>query len=369
MELTADRGRGYLSSEKNKKPDQDISVLPIDSIYTPVAEGIVFGNIVSSEINSSAESKKRLIKSNDIIFFTGEYLRRIIAKGDMLSGINEKLAKVGVEISPDVIQISVVKALAEKNHSGDDYFGDGKIDSNSKATQMTGNCWAHAAITSLVSTNQGKEFLASHVLKKDGIVAIHLPEAANNQQPKPKGDGVYTFTEKEIADGAKKLSVGDGDVTALMMAVSKYFKDIGEKSSEKDNMYSNHSARLFEILTGTQKEFVLRGDIPSGVSCTKSSNKKRLESIENLVKTGQGAVVCNFIPEIKNNKSINAVLEKNSNIAKDSKSFLASDHTYSLIGCDEKKVRLIESNNPKNIIIMDKVDFYKYSDVFSVFKF
>ena len=36
MELTANRGRGYNSSEKNKKPDQDISVLPIDSIYTPV---------------------------------------------------------------------------------------------------------------------------------------------------------------------------------------------------------------------------------------------------------------------------------------------------------------------------------------------
>jgi DNA-directed RNA polymerase subunit alpha len=36
MELTADKGRGYLSSDKNKKPDQDISVLPIDSIYTPV---------------------------------------------------------------------------------------------------------------------------------------------------------------------------------------------------------------------------------------------------------------------------------------------------------------------------------------------
>lgn len=36
IELTANRGRGYLSSDKNKKPDQDISVLPIDSIYTPV---------------------------------------------------------------------------------------------------------------------------------------------------------------------------------------------------------------------------------------------------------------------------------------------------------------------------------------------
>ena len=36
MEMVADRGRGYNSAEKNKKANQDISVLPIDSIYTPV---------------------------------------------------------------------------------------------------------------------------------------------------------------------------------------------------------------------------------------------------------------------------------------------------------------------------------------------
>ena len=36
IEMTADRGRGYNSADKNKRPDQDISVLPIDSIYTPV---------------------------------------------------------------------------------------------------------------------------------------------------------------------------------------------------------------------------------------------------------------------------------------------------------------------------------------------
>ena len=36
MELTANRGRGYVPSDKNKTPEQDISVLPIDSIYTPV---------------------------------------------------------------------------------------------------------------------------------------------------------------------------------------------------------------------------------------------------------------------------------------------------------------------------------------------
>jgi len=38
MEMTADMGRGYTPSEKNKKPNQDISVLPIDSIYTPVTK-------------------------------------------------------------------------------------------------------------------------------------------------------------------------------------------------------------------------------------------------------------------------------------------------------------------------------------------
>ena len=38
MEMTADMGRGYTPSDKNKKPNQDISVLPIDSIYTPVTK-------------------------------------------------------------------------------------------------------------------------------------------------------------------------------------------------------------------------------------------------------------------------------------------------------------------------------------------
>ena len=36
IELTADMGRGYNTAEKNKKQEQAIGVLPIDSIYTPV---------------------------------------------------------------------------------------------------------------------------------------------------------------------------------------------------------------------------------------------------------------------------------------------------------------------------------------------
>lgn len=36
IEMTVDMGRGYNSAEKNKKENQPIDVLPIDSIYTPV---------------------------------------------------------------------------------------------------------------------------------------------------------------------------------------------------------------------------------------------------------------------------------------------------------------------------------------------
>ena len=36
MEMTVEKGRGYNSAEKNKKDNQAIGVLPIDSIFTPV---------------------------------------------------------------------------------------------------------------------------------------------------------------------------------------------------------------------------------------------------------------------------------------------------------------------------------------------
>ena len=38
MELTVDKGRGYVSAEKNKQEQSVIGVLPIDSIYTPVTK-------------------------------------------------------------------------------------------------------------------------------------------------------------------------------------------------------------------------------------------------------------------------------------------------------------------------------------------
>ncbi|HSW10331.1 MAG TPA: DNA-directed RNA polymerase subunit alpha [Bacillota bacterium] len=36
MEMTVERGRGYVTAERNKRPDQPIGVIAIDSIFTPI---------------------------------------------------------------------------------------------------------------------------------------------------------------------------------------------------------------------------------------------------------------------------------------------------------------------------------------------
>ncbi len=36
MEMTVERGKGYVPAEKNKKPDHVIGIIPIDSIFSPV---------------------------------------------------------------------------------------------------------------------------------------------------------------------------------------------------------------------------------------------------------------------------------------------------------------------------------------------
>ena len=39
IEMTVERGRGYVPADKNKKPDDTIGVIPIDSIFSPVTRG------------------------------------------------------------------------------------------------------------------------------------------------------------------------------------------------------------------------------------------------------------------------------------------------------------------------------------------
>ena len=59
MEMTAEMGRGYNSAEKNKKPDQALNVLPIDSIFTPVKK--VNYSIESTRVGQMIDYDKLVI--------------------------------------------------------------------------------------------------------------------------------------------------------------------------------------------------------------------------------------------------------------------------------------------------------------------
>ena len=60
MEMTADKGRGYNIASKNKKPNQDISMLPIDSIYTPVKK--VNYTVESTRVGQMIDFDKLIIE-------------------------------------------------------------------------------------------------------------------------------------------------------------------------------------------------------------------------------------------------------------------------------------------------------------------
>src|SRR5690554_5314330 len=40
MDVTVARGRGYVSAERNKSPEHPISLIPVDSIFTPVTKAV-----------------------------------------------------------------------------------------------------------------------------------------------------------------------------------------------------------------------------------------------------------------------------------------------------------------------------------------
>lgn len=56
IELTINKGRGYVSADKNKQPGQPIGLIPVDSIYTPVKK--VNYNVENTRVGQFTEYDK-----------------------------------------------------------------------------------------------------------------------------------------------------------------------------------------------------------------------------------------------------------------------------------------------------------------------
>ena len=60
IEMTVRKGHGYIGADKNKKPDQPIGLIPIDSVFTPVSK--VNFNVEPSRVGSVTDYDKLVLE-------------------------------------------------------------------------------------------------------------------------------------------------------------------------------------------------------------------------------------------------------------------------------------------------------------------
>ena len=60
MAINVEKGRGYVSSEKNKKEDQPIGIIPIDSLFSPVVK--VNFSVVDTRVGQQTDYDKLVIE-------------------------------------------------------------------------------------------------------------------------------------------------------------------------------------------------------------------------------------------------------------------------------------------------------------------
>ena len=157
--------------------------------------------------------------------------------------------------------------------------------------EKVNNCWAHSGVNSLASTQNGKALLEENIYrdKEKGVTSVHLKEAENNGMGHNKS-GVYTFTDKEIAEGATRFGSGDGDNTAYMLAAEKYLQEKGENRNQANASDFNHSCRMYEIVSGEKYNIIKKSDrINPGISlCEKKFNNMfDYETLRNGIQSGK----------------------------------------------------------------------------------
>ena len=228
-------------------------------------------------------------------------------------------------------------------------LGDGKF--NKVATQQTELCWAHAGINSLLQTSVGTKILQDNRYydEKTGVFAIHLQEAEDNGFH----DGIYIITPEEIQGRGQELSSGEGDITAYMLAIEKYFEEVQANPTLEQTMYENNhpafdtnvgnfSFRFFELLTGGKHK-----------NCTEINFSGFFTTVQNGI---------NFTPHttgsegsLRYKDAIKFINEK-----RGAMTLAIGEHCVSVVGVKDGNLIIQESTNSqedfKNYVTLDSTE-------------
>lgn len=308
-----------------------------------------------SELESnviSFESKKELNKvtqgflphigvvdNKNLNFFLEQYSARLGIRKKLLAGHNEKKS-ITPNTAPDEKYLRRLKQILKQyGLNTNDALGNGKIDNAFE--QLKNSCWAVSVINAFGANKETQEYLNSLIMKKNGITSVYLPEA----------DKVYSYTENEILNATRKSigALGDGDVTAFLMAVDEYLKESGSDTI-KDVRKRNHMDRMFEILTGHKnKTWHLSLKALQAGDITYKDGVWIHFKEELLTKNPNTLAVISFD---KNSLALNPVngllLDTKNKPIRQVK--LKSQHSYSIERSDENYVYLKDTNNPNGLL-------------------
>src|SRR3984885_2058742 len=113
MELTVERGRGYVSATQNKQPGQEIGRIPIDSIYSPVLK--VTYKVEATRVEQRTDFDKLILdvetkscmRPRDAVASAGKTLTELFGLARELNVDAE-----GIDIGPQPTEAAPAAALA-----------------------------------------------------------------------------------------------------------------------------------------------------------------------------------------------------------------------------------------------------------------
>lgn len=116
IEMVVEKGKGFVPSERNKKPTQPIDTIPVDSIFTPIkkvnvtTEEIRVGQeinydrlIIDVWTNGSITPEDAIKQSAEIL---AKHMKLFINMGEMVDDLSIQIADQG-EMDPAVLEMSI----------------------------------------------------------------------------------------------------------------------------------------------------------------------------------------------------------------------------------------------------------------------
>lgn len=116
IELVVEKGRGFIPSERNKKPNQPLGTIPVDSIFTPVKKV----NVITEEVRVGQEINydrlildvwtNKAIQPDDAVKQAAELLAKHV---NMFIHIGERADALAIhvpgegEVDPGVLEMSI----------------------------------------------------------------------------------------------------------------------------------------------------------------------------------------------------------------------------------------------------------------------